>query len=90
EWTKTVAHKSGRYLNAGAFIGKTEFVKKVFEEANKNVDPDNPIEVRGPRDREKFPEFPKGTDDQVIFRYLEPKFYPRLSVDYINRIFYRN
>ena len=90
EWTKTVAYRAGRYLNSGAFIGKTEFIKEVFEEANEYVDLDNPIYVQRPKNCSEFPEFPKGTSDQIIFRYLEPQFYPKLSIDYINRIFYRN
>jgi len=33
EWTRTVAKKRGRYLCAGAFIGRAKFIQKVFEAA---------------------------------------------------------
>ena len=36
---------------------------------------------------ERRPEFPKGVgSDQVIFRYLQPQFYPRIKVDYTGRL----
>ena len=33
DWTKRVAQKNSRYLNAGAFVGKTALVQKLFEAA---------------------------------------------------------
>jgi len=35
-------------------------------------------------------DYPKGSQDQDIFRYLEPDFYPRLRVDYDNQMVYRS
>ena len=34
-------------------------------------------------------DYPKGSQDQDIFRYLEPHFYPRIKVDYDNKMAYR-
>ena len=34
--------------------------------------------------------YPQGSQDQDIFRFLEPKFYPRLKVDYQNKMAYRS
>lgn len=80
-----------RYLNSGVYIGKTNFIKEIFNEAIKYAIPhgvtmgdyyeylkNNPIN------------YPKGSQDQDIFRYLEPKFFPRLKVDYKNKMAYRN
>ena len=33
DWMRIVAKKGGRYLNAGAFIGKTKFIQQVLESA---------------------------------------------------------
>jgi len=33
DWTKTISKKHGRYLNSGAFIGKTEFIQQFLESA---------------------------------------------------------
>jgi len=90
EWTKTVATKSGRYLNAGAFIGKTDFILGVFEEAERHLDPNSNFKEGTIRLCDELPEFPEGYSDQLILRYLHKQFYPRMDVDYINRIFYRN
>ena len=90
EWTKTVAPKGGRYLNAGGFIGLTDFVREVFEEAILHTDPNNNYKEGIIRLCDELPEYPEGYCDQTIFRYLHRQFYPRMDVDYINRIFYRN
>jgi len=33
--------------------------------------------------------YPKGAQDQDIFRFLEPKFSPQIKVDYENRMAFR-
>ena len=33
DWTRTVAQKNSKYLNAGTFVGKTKFIQQVFESA---------------------------------------------------------
>jgi len=90
EWTKTVAPKSGRYLNAGAFIGNTDFILEVFKEAKRHLDPNSDFKEGTIRLCSELKKFPEGYSDQLIFRYLHRQFYPRMDVDYINRIFYRN
>tara|TARA_R110001592_G_scaffold168757_1_gene405081 strand:+ start:315 stop:1052 length:738 start_codon:yes stop_codon:yes gene_type:complete len=79
-----------RYLNAGVWIGRVEFVKEFLMEASKFVGPDDVTfsEYRGWLATPK-PNYPRGGYDQDIFRYLEPKFYPRLKVDYENKMAYR-
>jgi hypothetical protein len=74
EWTLEVGKKSGRYLNAGTFIGETEFVRKVYGVAEGMI---------GIYPRTDY-------SDQDIFRYLHPVFYPHMDVDYFNELFYRN
>lgn len=37
-----------------------------------------------------FGRFPRPEDDQDIFRYLHPAFYPEMDLDYFNEISYRN
>jgi len=90
EWARTVAPRLGRYLNSGAFIGKTDFVQKVYERAMDYVDPNQYIVAGDVKRLNQFLEFPKGMDDQTIFRYLQREFHPAMSIDYYNRIFYRN
>ncbi|GAH08348.1 unnamed protein product, partial [marine sediment metagenome] len=90
EWARTVAPRLGRYLNSGAFIGYTNFVKKVFEEAMKYVDSKQHVVAGDVKSLNEFPEFPKGMDDQTILRYIHREFYPAMNIDYYNRIFYRN
>jgi len=34
--------------------------------------------------------YPQGSQDQDIFRFVESKFYPRLKVDYQNLMAYRS
>ena len=90
EWTKTTAPKSGRYLNAGAFIGNTDFILEVYENAEKHLDPNSKFKEGTIRLCDELPEFPEGYSDQLVLRYLHREYYPRMDVDYINRIFYRN
>jgi len=99
EWTKTVARKKGRYLNAGVFIGKPDFIKEVLEEASKYFSKKGLTKLqydklgRGLRDTKlckALPKYPKGALDQDILRFLHPKFYPKMDIDYRNQIAYRN
>ncbi len=82
---------NGRYLNSGVYIGRTSFIKEIFEEAIKYAIPHGVTMSEyydwlktNPKD------YPKGSQDQDIFRFLEPKFYPRLKVDYDNKMAYRH
>lgn len=84
-------NSNGRYLNSGVYIAKTKFIKKVIEEAMKYV-------VTHGVTMDKYREYlssnpvsyPQGSQDQDIFRFIEPKFYPRLKVDYKNLMAYRS
>jgi len=89
DWTRCHSPRSGRYLNAGAFIGSTNLIQRVFEEAMKYIDPDEYF-VRATPKFDELPEYPKGADDQNILRYILPTFHPAMDIDYYNRIFYRN
>mgnify|MGYP003146020943 CR=1 FL=1 len=80
-----------RYLNSGVYIGKTGFIKEIFEEAIKYALPHG-VTMGGYHDYLKSnpPNYPQGSQDQDIFRFIEPKFYPKLRVDYQNLMAYRS
>ena len=82
---------NGRYLNSGVYIGKTSFIKKVFDEAIKYAIPHG-VTMDEYREylKSEPKDYPNGSQDQDIFRYLEPDFYPRLRVDYDNLMVYRS
>ena len=95
-WTDEIAAKSGfgqRYINAGIFIAKTSFLREVMESVMQYVT-DHDLSREEYRELrrngclcERLPSFPEGVgDDQVIFRYLHPKFYPRMKIDYRGRL----
>ena len=90
EWVDTVNSKN-RYLNSGVYIGKTSFVKEMVEEAMKYAIPHG-VTMDDYRDYlDSLPEdYPKGSQHQDIFRYIEPKFYPHLKVDYENQMAFRS
>ncbi len=90
----------GRYLNAGVYIGRPDFIMEVLTEATQYV-VENPLTRaeyrtlgRGSRDNrlcERLPDFPRGVScDQIIMRYIQPRFHPRLKVDHTNRLAWRN
>ena len=80
-----------RYMNSGVYVGNTEFIKKLFNEAVKYISPHGVI-MDGYRDylNSNPSNYPIGSQDQDIFRFIEPKFYPRLKVDYKNQMAYRS
>ena len=87
---KQINGDNKRYLNSGVYIGRTEFVKTVIDTAMEYAIPHGVTmdEYReylnsNPKD------YPTGSQDQDIFRYIEPKFYPRIKVDYENKMAYR-
>jgi hypothetical protein len=90
EWVDTI-NLSGRYLNSGVYIGKTSFVKEMIEEAMKYAIPHG-VTMDDYRDylSSKPSDYPKGSQDQDIFRYIEKKFYPRMKVDYSNKMAFRS
>ena len=80
-----------RYLNSGVYVGKTSLVKEMFDEAIKYAIPHG-VTMDDYREylSRKPDDYPKGSQDQDIFRYIEPKFYPRVKVDYQNLMAYRS
>lgn len=99
-WTVDVAKKLGcsvPHLNSGVYIGNVDFLKKVLESALTYIT-NNDIISAGLQDIinrgqlcEHLPDFPKGVgDDQIILRYLYPKFYPRMKVDYKGKLSLRS
>jgi len=89
-WVDTINSK-GRYLNSGVYIGKTSFVKEMVEEAMEYALPSG-VTMDGYRDylASEPKDYPKGSQDQDIFRYIERKFYPRMKVDYENEMAFRS
>ena len=82
---------STRYLNSGVWIGETNFVYDVFHEACNYITPHGAtMDKLSEYWNSKPDNFPIGSDDQDIFRYIQPKFYPNLKVDYENKMAYRN
>ena len=80
-----------RYLNSGVYIGNTSFIKELFTEAINYCTPHGVIMDEYPSYLKSNPSnYPVGSQDQDIFRFLEPKFYPRLKVDYKNLMAYRS
>jgi len=82
---------NGRYLNSGVYIGKTEFIKEVIKECVKYIVPHGVTMDKYREYLDSSPtNYPVGSQDQDIFRFVEPKFYPRLKVDYQNLMAYRS
>ena len=90
QWVDTI-NKPGRYLNSGVYIGKTSFIKEVIEETMRYAIPHG-VTMGEYHDWLKTNpnDYPKGSQDQDIFRYVEKKFYPRLRVDYDNKMAFRS
>ena len=79
-----------RYLNAGVWIGKVDFVKDFLKTASQFVgENDVTFAEYGEWLTKPNPNYPAGGYDQDIFRFLEPKFYPQLKVDHENLMAYR-
>ncbi len=96
KWTDQIADESGYhqlYINAGVFFSKTSFLREVIDTAMEYIT-DNDLSFQEYiRLRQqgslckKLPSFPKGIGcDQVILRYLHPRFYPRMKIDYKDRL----
>lgn len=84
---------SGLYINAGVFVGRVEFVRQVLEAGMRYVTDDDLTfrelrrRIRDPSLCERLTDFPRGVGcDQIILRYLHPRFYPRMKVDYARRL----
>ena len=71
--------------------GKTKFVKKFFEEGIKYIQPHGVTMDEYKNYLNSNPaNYPIGSQDQDIFRFIQPKFYPDLQIDYKNLMAYRS
>jgi hypothetical protein len=90
EFVDKINGGNGRYLNSGVYIAKTEFIKEVVGESMNYAIPHGVTMDKYREYLNSTPsDYPKGSQDQDIFRFLEKKFYPRLKVDYKNLMAYR-
>ena len=85
---KELMHGRSCNLNAGLFIGRKDFVIEVYEKMLTYE-----LDSLGNRNESSWrtnPEFPYGcTSDQQVLRYIYPKFFPRMLVDYQRLLFIR-
>jgi hypothetical protein len=91
EWVDTTLpgpSRGGRYLNSGCFVGRWGFVQEVVEAACDFIyEPGDPVAPRATawkkRGEIRATEcHPWGVElDQDLYRYLQPRFHPRLRVD---------
>lgn len=98
EWVNKTM-KQSRYLNGGVWIAKTKNILDILERVMEFI-PEDKNELLGveeykqlrkkKRINEVLTKFPRGSHDQDIFRFIEPEFYPRLKVDYNNKLAWRN
>ena len=82
-----------QFINAGVFIGRAPFLREVIAASLEYVtDSDLHREeywqyCEDGTLRDRLPDFPRGIgSDQVVLRYLHPRFYPRMKVDYKGRL----
>jgi hypothetical protein len=80
------------HLNAGVYVARTAFLREVFEAMMAYVTPaDLPRKtLAGLTDAQAhaiLPDFPRGIgNDQLLMRFLHSQFYPRMKIDYENRL----
>lgn len=79
DWVNNVLGQN-KYINCGAYIFKTNNILDILEESIKYITYDKESELG----------FPYSNSDQTIYRWIEPKFYPRIKVDYDNKLFTHN
>jgi len=99
-WTDGVADSMGcprRYLNAGVFVGRKDFLGEVITAALAYAEDDEfshrelVAAIRAGNLRDRLPRFPAGCgSDQGILRYLHPRFFPRMQVDFMGDLAWRN
>jgi hypothetical protein len=95
-WADARARAAGRsacYLNAGVFVGRASFLAEVLDAALACVTDDDlgraeffELMFAG-KLCDRLADFPRGSgSDQEILRYLQPRFHPRMQVDYTARL----
>jgi hypothetical protein len=89
----------GRYLNSGVYIGKRRFMISVLQEAERYITQDDITAEESQQLGhgvsslslcDRLPNYPYGSQDQDIFRYIQPEFYPEMQVDFHNELAFRN
>ena len=90
DWVEKI--HPNRYLNAGVWIAKVDFLKEYLEDHLKYIGSEEPSfdDYREWQKKLPKPDYPKHGHDQDIFRFTEPKYYPRVKVDYENKMAYRS
>jgi hypothetical protein len=96
-WTDLI--RPGRYLNSGVYIGRRDFLVTVLRAADQYITGDD-ITAEESRSLghgifdtklcERLPDYPKGSQDQDILRYIHPQFFPDMQIDYDNELAFRN
>ena len=99
-WTDGVAEAMKtprRYLNSGVFVGRKEILREVLAAGLQYAADDDLSHrelvdaIRARSVRERLPRFPLGCgSDQAILRYLHPRFFPRMQLDYACALAWRN
>jgi hypothetical protein len=91
-WADSI--RPGRYLNAGVWVARTVFAKTVLAEMAQLAERLEQHHPHGHRGmwidaRDGLPACRFGCD-QYLFRSLQPRYHPRMQVDYDNQLAYRN
>jgi hypothetical protein len=97
KWTDQI--RPGRYLNSGVYIGRRDFLVSVLRAANAYIT-DKDITAEESKSLghgvfntalcQRLPDYPRGSQDQDILRYIHPQFYPDMKIDYDNELAFRN
>ncbi len=98
-WTKSIApseiagQRRGRFhLNSGVYVARTDFLRDFMEQAMAFVTANDIAggvlyAMTDDEVRKTLPEFPRGSgEDQLIFRYLSKRNFPRMKIDYALRL----
>jgi len=94
-WADNIAKEQGYpgwYLNSGVFVGRRAFLLEVLEIAlaysRDHYNPAKHIPFDDSNDLSEWHSaFPEGcSSDQIILRYLYPRLYPRMKIDYAQRL----
>lgn len=92
EWKafeESVGERPWRFLNSGVWMGRTEYCKFYFSEAEKERERVLACLKDGRLPAYEKNQFQKIEDsDQVIFHSLFRRFYPKIKIDSRNRIFF--
>lgn len=97
KWIESIARSNGVmhkyiHLNSGVYVARQDFLKDILQEAVGYVT-DHDFQIDKVRKlRKENPDlfcvdFPRGLGcDQSIFRFLHPRFYPRMKIDFASKL----